>query len=147
MTGNVVPLQAAVPGLRKKVDRILQTVWSPPAEPVPNPDDTALIAAAWEFRRLQRFNRVVEGRRTSNENRAVFRANEREIARLDNRWNALFDFIYETPAAGLAGAAVKLRMLTDRQVGVCDLLDDAGTEADALRDIRRVVERELKQRA
>ena len=65
-------------------------------------------------------------------------------AAVDDRWNSLFDFIHQTPAAGLDGAAVKLRMLTDRAIGICNNLDDARAEAKALRDIRRVVRRELK---
>jgi hypothetical protein len=55
----------------------------------------------------------------------------------------LFEFIYQTPAAGLTGAAVKLRLLTDRCIGLSEHCPDA-VEGEALRDILRVVERELK---
>jgi hypothetical protein len=53
----------------------------------------------------------------------------------------LFEFIYQTPAAGLTGAAVKLRLPTDvhRAIEHCQ---DA-VEGEALRNILRVVEREL----
>ncbi len=61
------------------------------------------------------------------------------VARLEEESLKLF---YQTPAAGLDGAVVKLRMLTDHAVGICDDLD----EAAAVRDIRQEVERELKQR-
>jgi hypothetical protein len=48
------------------------------------------------------------------ESRAVYLATERELERLSPRWNALFEFIYMTPAAGMTGVLVKLCMLTDR---------------------------------
>ena len=142
MTGNIIPIYAGVPQVREAVDQILQSIWTPPAEPMPNSDDVVLLAAAWEFRRLQRFSRGLE-RGRGREERPV-RATEREISRLDTRWNALFDFIHLTPAAGLAGAAIKLRMLTDREIGIGDLLENAEAELTALRDVRRVVEREAK---
>jgi hypothetical protein len=40
-----------------------------------------------------------------------------------------FDFIHLTPSAGLAGAATKLRMLTDREIGIDDLLENADADA------------------
>ena len=55
MTGTVIPIKPSIPDLRQKVDRILESVWAPPDAPVENPDDTVLIVAAREFRRLQRF--------------------------------------------------------------------------------------------
>ena len=41
----------------------------------------------------------------------------------------------------MTGAAVKLRMLTDRDIG---LSEQDEVEGEALRDILRIVERELK---
>ena len=63
------------------------------------------------------------------------------MARLDARWNALFEFIYRTPAAGLDGVALKLRMLTDRHVRIDDL---GNAEAAALSDMARVIERTIR---
>ena len=115
---TIVPIPTSVPELRQKVDYILKTVWVPPEKPMPNPDDAVLIAAAREFRNLQKLRDRLERARPDHENRrAVFHATERELERLDDRWNALFEFIYQTPAAGLTGAAVKLRLPTDRCIG------------------------------
>jgi hypothetical protein len=74
--------------------------------------NSVLIAAVKEFRKLQKFRHRLERARQRKENRPTFHATERELDRLDARWNALFDFIYRTPAAGLTGAAAKLRMLS-----------------------------------
>ena len=117
MTGTVIPIKPSIPDLRQKVDRILESVWAPPDAPVENPHDTVLIAAAREFRRLQRFEDWLNRTRGRAEHRAAFLATERELDRLSPRWNALYEFIYTTPAAGLVGAAVKLRLLTDDAIG------------------------------
>jgi hypothetical protein len=109
--GNIVPIAPPMPGLRQKVDRVLQSVWTPPVEPTPNPDDTVLLAAAWEFRRLQRLSAVLDRGRTGEEPRALFRATERELARLDDRWNLLFDFIHRVVERKL-----KARSATGRSV-------------------------------
>jgi len=57
-------------------------------------------------------------------------ATERELDRLSPRWNALYEFIYSTPAAGLVGTAVKLRLLTDDAIGLSESCSD---EAEARR--------------
>jgi hypothetical protein len=36
------------------------------------------------------------------------------------RWNALYELIYTTPAAGLVGVAVKLALLTDDAIGLSE---------------------------
>jgi hypothetical protein len=141
MTIKIIPIAPSAPALRKKVDRILESVWTPPDGPMPNPDDSVLIAAMEEFRKLQKFSDRLERARRRKEHGAVSRQTERELDRLDARWNALFEFIYRTPAAGMTGAAVKLRMLTDRDIG---LSEQDEVEGEALRDILRIVERELK---
>jgi hypothetical protein len=143
MTINIVSIAPAIPGVRDKVDRILESVWAPPDGPVPNLDDSVLIAAVKEFRKLQKFSDRLERARRRKEHGAVSRATEREMDRLDARWNALFEFIYRTPAAGLTGAVVKLRMLTERDIG---LSEQDEVEGEALRDVLRIVERELKAR-
>jgi hypothetical protein len=87
MTGN----GTAIPGLREKVDRILQEVWTPPLGTMPpNPDDAVLLTAAWEFRRLQKIegclSRARHGRSGGHkEGRSVFLATERELERLSPR--------------------------------------------------------------
>jgi hypothetical protein len=144
MTGTVIRIsQPSIPDLRQKVDRILESVWAPPDAPVKNPDDTVLIAAEREFRRLQRFEQWLSRHRRPAEHRAAFLATERELDRLSPRWNALYEFIYSTPAAGLVGAAVKLRLLTDDAIGLSESCSDEA-EGEALRDIHRVIERGLK---
>jgi hypothetical protein len=144
LTGTVIRIsQPSIPDLRQKVDRILQSVWAPPDAPVKNPDDTVLIAAEREFRRLQRFEHYLNRGRGRAEHRAAFLATERELDRLSPRWNALYELIYSTPAAGLVGAAVKLRLLTDDAIGLSESCSDEA-EGEALRDILRVVQRELK---
>ena len=145
MTGN----GTAIPGLREKVDRILQEVWTPPIGTVPNSDDAVLLTAAWEFRRLQKIEGCLSRARHDRsggrkEDRSVFLATEWELERLSPRWNALFEFIYLTPAVGLVGAAVKLRLLTDRAIGLAAGFEDE-VEGIALRDVRRIVERELRR--
>ena len=57
-----------------------------------------------------------------------------------------YEFIYQTPGAGLVGAAVKLRLLTDHAIGLSEDCQDEA-EGEALRDVRRVVERELKAKS
>jgi len=110
---------------------------------VENPDDTVLIAAAREFRRLQRFQHYLNRSRGRAEHRAASLATERELDRLSPRWNALYEFIYSTPAAGLVGGvAVKLALLTDEAIGLPESCSDE-VEGEALRDIRRMVEGEL----
>ena len=143
MTGTVIPIQPPILDLQQKVDRILESVWTPPSAPVANPDDAVLIAAAREFRRLQRFEHYLNRGRGRAEHRAASLATERELDRLSPRWNALYEFIYSTPAAGLVGVAVKLALLTDDAIGLSESCSDEA-EGEALRDIRRVVEGELK---
>jgi len=48
-------------------------------------------------------------------------------------------------AAGLVGVAVKLRLLTDEAIGLSESCPDE-VEGEALRDICRVIEQELKAR-
>ena len=56
---TIVPISTSVPELRQKVDYILKTVWAP-EKPMPNPDGAVLIAAAREFRNLQKFRDRLE---------------------------------------------------------------------------------------
>jgi len=58
---TIVPIPTSVPELRQKVDYILKTVWAaPPENPIPNSDGAVLIAAAREFRNLQKFRDRLE---------------------------------------------------------------------------------------
>jgi hypothetical protein len=143
MTGTVSPIQPSIPDLRHTAS---SRVLAPPDAPVENPDDTVPIAAAREFRRLQRFQHYLNRSRGRAEHRAASLATERELDRLSPRWNALYEFIYTTPAAGLVGAAVKLRLLTDDAIGLSESCSDEA-EGEALRDIRRVVQRETEPRS
>ena len=52
MTGTVIPMLPSIPDLRQKVGAS-SGARAPPDTPVPNSDDTVLIAAAREFRRLR----------------------------------------------------------------------------------------------
>src|SRR5262245_55896248 len=114
---RIVSIAPSIPNLHQRIDHILESVWAPPEGRTPNPDDRALIHAASEFRKLQKLVAALE-RARGDERCAGFRMTERAMARLDARWNALFEFIYRTPAAGLDGVALKLRMLTDPHVGI-----------------------------
>ena len=105
MTDKIVSIAPAVPGLRGKVDRILDSAWAPPSGPISNPDDSVPV--------LQSF-----------------------YARMGD----LFNFIYLTPAAGLIGAAIKLRILTHYVVDI----DCEDAEIEAFFDVLRVIEREAR---
>ena len=140
MTDKVVSIAPAIPGLRAKVDRILDSAWTPPSGPIPNPEDSALVAGFAEFEKLREQSVRLEQARRRKEHPAVFRQTEREVARLYARMNELFNFIYLTPAAGLIGAAIKLRILTHYAVDI----DCKDAEIEAFFDVLRVIEREAR---
>jgi hypothetical protein len=143
MSAAILQYELPVPELRHQVNRVLQDVWEPPAQPVPNPDDAVLISAALELRRLMSRERILELQaiRTLGRMPVVSRSIEREANRLTSRRDRLSDFVLETKAAGLAGTRVKLHVLCDRMIGILDELEPA--EAAAMRDIMRVIAREM----
>jgi hypothetical protein len=140
MTHKIVSIAPAILGLRGKVDRILGSAWVPPSVPISNPDDSVLVAGFAEFEKLREQSDQLERARRGKEHPAVFRQTEREIARLYARMDELFNFIYLTPAAGLIGAAIKLRMLTHYDMDI----DCEDAEIEAFFDVLRVVEREAR---
>src|SRR5215813_8899192 len=140
MTDKIVSIAPAIPGLRGKVDHILDSAWSPPSGPISNPDDSVLVAGFAEFEKLREQSVRLERARRRKEHPAVFRQTERELARLYARMGDLFNFIYLTPAAGLIGAAIKLRMLTHYAIDV----DCKDAEIEAFFDVLRVIEREAR---
>jgi hypothetical protein len=147
VSAAILQYHSPVPELRDQIDRVLQDVWEPPAKPVANPDDAVLISAAFELRRLMSRETVLELQaiRTLGELPVVSRSIEREVNRLTWRRNRLSAFVLETKAAGLAGARVKLQILCDRSLGILNELEPA--EAAAIRDILRIIARQMRARS
>jgi len=146
MTAAILQYRSPVPELRHQVDTLLQDVWEPPAQPVPNPDDAVLVSAAFELRRLRNRETVLELQaiRSLGHVPVVIRGVEREVNRVTRRRDRLARFVLETKAAGLAGARVKLHILCDRATGALNELEPA--QAAAMLDVLRVIAREMKAR-
>jgi len=116
--------------LHKQVNEILRSSFKPPRGRVPNPDDQVLIDAELEYLRVAAM---------CHDTHPETQIGEEEITRLDRRRHRIKDFILDTPAAGLRGAAVQIRMLLDPNEGV-DL--NSPSEERAARSILAVLERE-----
>src|SRR5262245_17214476 len=131
MTAAVLQYHSPVPELRHQVDALLQEVWEPPVQPLPNPDDGVLVSAASELRRLTNRETALELQAIRSLGRmpVVIRGVEREVNRVTRRRDRLERFVLETKAAGLAGARVKLHILCNRATGILNELEPAQASA------------------
>ena len=90
------------------------------------------MEAEQEYQRLVQTWRQLESRATLED--------VDHLRRLFSHCNRIVDFIYETPAAGLRGALLKLRHLTDPNQ---PMNFDAPEEETAVHDVMAVIERTL----
>jgi hypothetical protein len=122
--------------LQKEVAQLLLDSWTPPKALPETGIDLLLVKAYKTAAELQLHARRLD--------RQHGEAVEPETQPLIDRRLDLLDFILTTPAKGLAGAQVKLRVLLDPRAGMA-----AGRgkhDVTAVRDVAAVIGRELNQR-
>lgn len=122
--------------LHQEIDGLLRDAWTPPKELPERGVDQLLVKAYRAAADL--------GMRARKLDRQHGSAVEPETERLlDRRWE-LLDFLLTTPATGLRGAQVKLRVLLDPKTGLA-----AGRgvhDVTAVRDVSAVIAREMLKR-
>jgi len=119
--------------LHQEIDRLLRDAWAPPKE-LPEHGVDQLLAKAYRTAVDLRLH-------TSRLDRQYGEAVEPETQRLLDRRFDLLEFVLTTPAEGLRGAQVKLRVLLDPRAGMA-----AGRgvhDVTAVRDVAAVIGREL----
>jgi hypothetical protein len=119
--------------VKKGVAQVLQNTWSPPAE-LPKKGVDQLLTKAW----LAAGNLRLHTRRLE---RPYGDHVEELLQPLLDRRDELLDFILVTPALGLQGAQMKLRVLLDPQLGI--EAGDGKLDIAALEHISAVIGREM----